>query len=81
MAISDSTENPSLRRRFGSGTVQPTKQSLTAATAAAPAGGTGDAAGAYDTAGNRDTAIALINNNATRIAEIENLLKQLGWLG
>lgn len=53
---------------------------LTTVTAAAPAGGTGAAAGAYDTAANRDTAIALINNCSTRITEIETILKNLGFL-
>lgn len=52
----------------------------TAQVAAAPAGGTGATAGAYDTAANRDTAIAAINNNRTRIAEIETALKNLGIL-
>jgi len=42
---------------------------MTAATADAPAGGTGATAGAYDSAANRDTAIALINNNKDRLAE------------
>ena len=41
-----------------------------AAQAAAPAGGTGDAAGAYDTAEHRDALIALVNEiRATLIAE------------
>ena len=43
---------------------------LTAAATAAPAGGTGDAAGAWDTSGNRDTAITCINTNRTRIGEL-----------
>ncbi len=43
---------------------------LTAAPTAAPAGGSGATAGAYDTAGNRDTAITAINTNRTRIGEI-----------
>lgn len=51
---------------------------LTAQTADAPAGGTGATAGAYDTAGNRDTAIALIQNNRARIKEIEDLLENFG---
>lgn len=56
------------------------QSALTAQVAVAPAGGTGAAAGAWDTAGNRDTAIATINNNRTRIAEIETALKALGIL-
>lgn len=50
---------------------------LTAQVAAAPAGGTGAAAGAWDGSANRDIAIATINNNRTRIAEIETALKAL----
>lgn len=53
---------------------------LTAAAAAAPAGGTGATAGAYDTAENRDAAIATINNLRTRVNEIEALLKAHGFL-
>ena len=53
---------------------------MTAAAAAAPAGGTGATAGAYDSAANRDIAITLINNNATRIAELEAVLIDLGIL-
>lgn len=52
----------------------------TAATAAAPAGGAGATAGAYDTAANRDTAIALINNTRTRVIEIEAALRNLGLI-
>jgi len=53
---------------------------LTAATADAPAGGTGATAGAYDSAANRNIAIAKINNNSDRIAEIEDILQTLGIL-
>jgi hypothetical protein len=53
---------------------------FTAITAAAPAGGSGATAGAYDSAANRDIAIAAINNNRTRINEIEKLLVDLGLL-
>lgn len=52
----------------------------TAQAAASPAGGVGAAAGGWDTAANRDTAIAAINNNRTRIAEIETALRSLGLL-
>jgi hypothetical protein len=48
---------------------------LTAAAAAAPAGGTGTAAGGWDTAVNRDAAIATINNLRTRLGEVEAALK------
>lgn len=44
--------------------------SPTAAPNDAPAGGTGDAAGAWDTSGHRDTAITAINTNIDRIAEL-----------
>lgn len=57
-----------------------TTTKLTAATAAAPAGGTGTAAGGWDTAANRDAAIAQINNLRTRVTEMENALKALGLL-
>lgn len=47
---------------------------------AAPAGGTGATAGAYDTAGNRDLAIASINAARTDIAAIIAALKAYGIL-
>ena len=50
----------------------------TAATAVAPAGGTGAAAGGWDTAAHRDTAIAAINNLMTRVAQLETILTNLG---
>lgn len=53
---------------------------LTATVAAAPDGGTGTAAGAWDTAGNRDLAIATINNLKTRVDQLESKLKALGLL-
>lgn len=52
----------------------------TASAAAAPAGGVGAAAGAYDTAANRDALIALVNNNRTRLIEIETALRNLGLI-
>ena len=58
--------------------VKPT--ALTATVAAAPAGGTGTAAGAWDTAGNRDLAIATINNLKTRVDQLESKLQALGLL-
>lgn len=48
---------------------------MTAAAAAAPAGGTGTAAGGWDTAANRDAAIATLNNLRTRLNEVEAILK------
>lgn len=64
--------------RLASGTVTGEEAALTAQVAAAPAGGTGATEGAYDTAANRNTAIATINNNRTRIAEIEAILQKFG---
>lgn len=58
--------------------VKPT--ALTATVAAAPAGGTGTAAGGWDTAGNRDLAIATINNLKTRVDQLESKLQALGLL-
>jgi hypothetical protein len=54
---------------------------IAATVAAAPAGGTGTAAGGWDTAGNRDAAIATINNLKTRVDAMEAALKALGFLG
>ena len=54
---------------------------LTANPVVAPAGGTGAAAGGWDTAAHRDTAIATINSLRTRISEIEVVLQDLGILG
>ena len=53
---------------------------LTATAPAAPAGGTGTAAGGWDTAANRDLAIATINNLKTRFDELEAKLRALGLL-
>jgi hypothetical protein len=58
--------------------VKPT--ALTATVAAAPAGGTGTAAGGWDTAVNRDLAIATINNLKTRVDQLESKLQALGLL-
>lgn len=52
----------------------------TVTAAAAPAGGVGAAAGAYDTAANRDAMIALVNNNRTRLIELETALRNLGLI-
>lgn len=63
------------------GTTATTKPAaLTGAAAAAPAGGVGAAAGAWDTAANRDAAIATINNLRTRMNELEARLQSLGLL-
>ena len=58
--------------------VKPT--ALTASVSAAPAGGTGTAAGGWDTAGNRDLAIATLNNLKTRVDQLEAKLQALGLL-
>lgn len=66
--------------KMASGAIVGEEVALTTATAAAPAGGTGATAGAYDTGANRDTAIAAINNCRTRIAEIETILQKFGFV-
>lgn len=53
---------------------------LTTAPAAAPAGGTGATAGAYDSAVNRDAMIVTVNDTRTRVGEIETALKAAGIL-
>lgn len=45
--------------------------------AAAPAGGAGAAAGGWDTAGNRDAAIATINGTRTLASELQTQLNAL----
>ena len=59
------TRNTQKMLKMASGTLTGEEAVLTAVVAAAPAGGTGAAAGAWDTSGNRDTAIAAINNSIT----------------
>lgn len=64
---------------FGAAAVtKPT--ALTTTVAAAPAGGTGTAAGGWDTSANRDLAIATINNLKTRVDQLESRLQALGLL-
>lgn len=64
---------------FGAAAVtKPT--ALTATVAAAPAGGTGTAAGGWDTSANRDLAITTINNLKTRVDQLESRLQALGLL-
>lgn len=53
------------------------QSALTGPAAAAPAGGAGTAAGGWDTAANRDAAIATINNLRTRVNELEARLQTL----
>ena len=66
--------------KMASGALVGEEAALTTQVAAAPAGGTGATEGAYDTAANRNTAIATINNNRTRIAEIEAVLQKFGLI-
>ena len=68
------------RRDVGSGREPRHTDSMTATASAAPAGGTGATAGAYDSAAHRDEAIVTINTNKTRIDEIEAVLIDLGIL-
>lgn len=77
-SVSESTANSILRDLAAGREVQESAGALTADAGAAPAGGTGDAAGAWDTAANRDLAIATINATRTRVLEIERVLKALG---
>lgn len=51
---------------------------IAAVAGTAPAGGTGDAAGAYDTAENRDLAIATINENKAKLNLVIAALKAHG---
>lgn len=60
--------------------VQPASASQAATGPAAPAGGTGAAAGAYDTAANRDLAITLINETRTLVNQMQSDLVALGIL-
>lgn len=70
--------NISKIRDLASGRLVRSPDSLTANPAAAPAGGTGATAGAYDTSTNRDAMIATVNALRTRVAEIEAILQDLG---
>ena len=65
-------------RKIGSGAVPNNTTALTTAPSAAPAGGTGATAGAYDSAVNRDAMITTVNTNRTRIGEIEAALQAFG---
>ncbi len=66
--------------KMASGTIVGEETALTANPVVVPAGGTGAAAGGWDTAGNRDTAISTLNDLRTRIAEIETILQQYGFV-
>lgn len=53
---------------------------LSATTSLAPAGGTGTAAGGWDTAADRDFAIQAINNNKAVLDQVVTALKAIGIL-
>lgn len=74
MAVKDESKI----RKMAAGIVIGEEAALTTEPAAAPAGGTGAAAGGWDTAGNRDTAITAINDTRTRVGEIEAILQKFG---
>lgn len=84
------TFNATTGTKFGTATTQklafynatPVVQqvAITANPAAAPAGGTGTTAGAWDTAANRDAAIVTINDLRTRVSDLETRLKSYGLL-
>lgn len=60
--------------------VQPASANQAATGPAAPAGGTGAAAGAWDTAANRDLAITLINETRTLVNQLRSELVTLGLI-
>ncbi|KKN00110.1 hypothetical protein LCGC14_1141080 [marine sediment metagenome] len=76
MAVADKD----LIRKMAAGIVEGEEAALTAEPTAAPAGGTGQAAGGWDTAANRNTAITCINDSRTRIGEIEAILQKFGFV-
>ena len=65
---------------FGKGGSVGIQTALTAEPTAAPAGGSGATAGAYDSAANRNTMITCVNDTRTRLGEIETILQNLGIL-
>lgn len=65
-------------RAIGEGRLAPAPVTLTQTQLAAPAGGTGATAGAYDSAANRDLMIASVNAARTDIAAIVAALKAHG---
>lgn len=60
--------------------VQPASANQAATGPAAPAGGTGAAAGGYDTAANRDLAIVLLNETRVLVNEMRTVLVNAGWM-
>lgn len=67
-------------KALGSGRPAKTRPTYAATQLAAPAGGTGATAGAYDTAGNRDLMIASVNAARTDIAAILTVLRDYGFI-
>ncbi len=65
---------------MGTGIPSSKSVTVTLTQVAAPAGGTGAAAGGYDTAGNRDLAIASINAARTDIIALRTVLVDLGLI-
>ncbi len=76
MAVTDQ----SLVRRIAAGLADKEITALTTAPSAAPTGGSGATAGAYDTAANRNAMIVTLNDTRTRVGEIEAALQKLGLL-
>lgn len=74
------TPDGSLIRRIAAGIGKGEVAALSTAPSAAPAGGTGATAGAYDTAANRNAMIVTINDTRTRVGEVEAALQKLGLL-
>lgn len=74
------TRNTQKMLKMASGTLTGEEAVLTTVEAAAPAGGTGATAGAYDTAANRNIMITAVNNCRTRIIEIEAILQKFGLM-
>jgi hypothetical protein len=72
--------DPQKQRDIASGRDDRAIATATAEVPASPAGGTGAAAGGWDTAANRDIAITAINTNRTRIGEIIDALERQGIL-
>lgn len=72
------TQDYRVTGKFGCNSKAPQAAFASSGTASAPPGGTGTAAGAWDTAANRDAAIAAINTNKTAIDNIITALKNNG---
>lgn len=92
MAITDKHADDALRYEDSSGNIRAVRGAVTspgpiAATPAIanvagtiPAGGTGAAAGAWDTSGNRDTAITTMNEIKTQLNALMTELRAKGYI-